>query len=217
MADLRIFLAVAPGLVLHGIHEAIAREEGVSVVGEAHAWIEVIPRLRAEAADVLLLDTRLPGLSPLVALDLLREQFTGIKIVVLSESTEEADIQAVLRRGADGYIVKTIDPRDLAAALRQTAEGLVFHALSLPMPGEAAARAAGLTERELTILKSVARGLSNRSIARELSVTEQTVKFHLTNIYRKLGVPNRLSAARYAYESGLVRMTNDDEEAQRSL
>jgi DNA-binding NarL/FixJ family response regulator len=171
----------------------------------------VIPRLRAQPPNVILLDTRLPGLSPLVAIDLLREPFPLLKIVVLSESTEEADIQAALRRGADAYIVKTIDPRDLAAALRQTAEGLVFHALSLPLAGDSAARASGLTERELTILKSVARGLSNRMIAEELSVTEQTVKFHLTNVYRKLGVSNRLSAARYAYESGIVRMTADDQ------
>jgi DNA-binding NarL/FixJ family response regulator len=129
---------------------------------------------------------------------------------VLSERADEAHIHAVLQRGADGYIVKTIDPRDLAAALRQTAEGLVYHALAVPQPGDAAAKAAGLTDRELTILKSVAKGLSNGLIARELSVTEQTVKFHLTNVYRKLGVPNRLSAARYAYETGLVRAAGDD-------
>ena len=214
MPGLKVFLAVAPGLVLHGIHEAIADEEGITVVGEAHAWSEVLPGLRTHEADVILLDTRLPAVSPLVAIDLLREQQGSIKIVVLSERSDEEHIHSVLRRGADGYIVKTIDPRDLAAALRQTAEGLVFHAISLPLPGDAAAKNAGLTDREMTILKSVARGLSNRLIARELSVTEQTVKFHLTNLYRKLGVPNRLSAARYAYESGLVRAA-DEEPSER--
>ena len=211
---MKVFLAVAHGLVLHGIREAMSRAEGVDIVGEAETWPDVLPGLRAKPADIILLDSRLPTISPLVAIDLIREHYSDLKIVVLSESIDEAHIHNVLRRGADGYIVKTIDPRDLAAALRQTAERIVFHAVSLGDPGEAVARTAGLTSRELTILKGVARGLSNRGIARELSVTEQTVKFHLTNIYRKLGVPNRLGAARYAFDYGLVSPAGDDPDHQ---
>jgi DNA-binding NarL/FixJ family response regulator len=216
VADLKLFLAVAPGLILHGIHEAMSHAEDIAVVGEAQSWPEVIPGLRAHRPDILLLDTRLPAISPLVAIDLVREQYPDVKIVVLSEQVDEAHIHNVLRRGADGYIVKTIDPRDLAAALRQTAEGLVYHALALAAPSDAVATSAGLTSRELTILKAVARGLSNRAIARELSVTEQTVKFHLTNVYRKLGVPNRLGAARYAFDYGLVSAAGDDDLAPPS-
>ena len=92
------------------------------------------------------------------------------------------------------------------ASLRQALEGSVFNAIGLPETrvSEDAAKAAGLTERETSILKALARGLSNDGIGKELWVAEQTVKFHLTNIYRKLGVSNRTEATRYAYENGLV-------------
>jgi DNA-binding NarL/FixJ family response regulator len=85
-------------------------------------------------------------------------------------------------------------------------EGTFFSPMGLPAPGEAvtAAVASGLTDRELEILKALARGLSNQQIAKEFWVTEQTVKFHLSNIYRKLQVANRTEAARYAYEHGLA-------------
>jgi DNA-binding NarL/FixJ family response regulator len=124
---------------------------------------------------------------------------------VLSVFSDPEHIQAALKRGASGYIVKSVNPIDLPSALRQAVEGTVYHAVGFPdVDDESNAKAAGLTEREIAILKAVARGLSNQAIGRELWVTEQTVKFHLTNIYRKLGVANRTEAARYAYQHGLV-------------
>ena len=129
---------------------------------------------------------------------------------MLSVDTDPEHIQSALVRGASGYIVKTINPRDIPAALRQAVEGSVYHAVGLPESAvETEVRAVGLTEREVTILRAVARGLSNPAIGRELYVTEQTVKFHLTNIYRKLGVKNRTEAARYAYAHRLARPDNE--------
>ena len=127
-----------------------------------------------------------------------------MKVVVLSVSTDENVIQTVLKRGASAYIVKSINPIDLPSVLRQAMEGTVYSAIGLPEAGDSAARAAGLTEREAAILSALARGLSNEAIGKELWVAEQTVKFHLTNIYRKLGVANRTEAARLAYQHGLV-------------
>ena len=98
------------------------------------------------------------------------------------------------------------ETRDPGSALRQAVDGTVYSAIGLPDPGESAARAAGLTERETAILAALARGLSNEAIGKELWVAEQTVKFHLTNIYRKLGVSNRTEAARLAYQNGLVEV-----------
>src|ERR671934_1889552 len=110
-----------------------------------------------------------------------------------------------VKRAAAAYIVKSVTPADLPSALRQAAEGTVFTAIGLPEDGaSAAAKEAGLTERELVILDALARGLSNSAIGKELWVAEQTVKFHLTNIYRKLGAANRTEAVRRAYELGLV-------------
>ena len=88
--------------------------------------------------------------------------------------------------------------------MRQAVEGTVYSAIGLPESSDSAAKAVGLTDRETAILSALARGLSNEAIGKELWVAEQTVKFHLTNIYRKLEVSNRTEAARYAFEQGLV-------------
>ncbi|MGZ4418694.1 MAG: LuxR C-terminal-related transcriptional regulator, partial [Gaiellaceae bacterium] len=150
-----------------------------------------------------LLDMRMPGMDGLTCLERIRKQYPRIKVVVLSVFREPEHIEAALKRGASGYIVKSVNPLDLPAALRQAFEGTVYHALGIADDDEPA-RGTGLTDRELGILKAVARGLSNQAIGKELWVTEQTVKFHLTNIYRKLGVANRTEAARYAYQHSLV-------------
>jgi DNA-binding NarL/FixJ family response regulator len=152
----------------------------------------------------VLLDLRMPGADGLTCLAQIKKRYPEVKVVVLSVSTDENVIQTVLMRGASAYIVKSINPIDLPSALRQAVEGTMFSAIGLPEPGESAAKAAGLTEREAAILSALARGLSNEAIGKELWVAEQTVKFHLTNIYRKLGVSNRTEAARLAYQNGLV-------------
>jgi DNA-binding NarL/FixJ family response regulator len=154
--------------------------------------------------DLVLLDLRMPGADGLTCLGQIRKRYPEVKVVILSVSTDENVIQTVLKRGASAYIVKSINPVDLPSVLRQAMEGTVYSAVGLPEAGDSAARAAGLTEREAAILSALARGLSNEAIGKELWIAEQTVKFHLTNIYRKLGVANRTEAARLAYQHGLV-------------
>jgi DNA-binding NarL/FixJ family response regulator len=155
--------------------------------------------------DVVLLDLRMPGVDGLGCLERIHDRYPKIKVVVLSMTTDPEQIQAAFKRGACGFVIKNIDPADLASAIRQAVNGTAFHALGLPALNEnAVARAAGLTDRELMIMKAVSRGLSNQAIGKELWVTEQTVKFHLTNVYRKLGVTNRTEAARWAFAKGLV-------------
>ena len=202
---MRLLLADDQRLVLDGVRAALEGAEDIEIVGEARAGSEVLPLVHQLGPDVVLLDIRMPKMDGLTCLALLRKRFPKVKVVVLSVFSDPEHIQAALKSGACGYIVKSIDPRDLASALRQAMEGTVFHALGMPEgDDQQAARSAGLTEREIVILQAVARGLSNRAIGRELWVTEQTVKFHLTNIYRKLDVSNRTEAARSAYRLGIV-------------
>jgi DNA-binding NarL/FixJ family response regulator len=202
---MRIVLADDHALMLAGVRRALERESGFEVVGEARSGSEVLPLLARTQPDVVVLDVRMPGMDGLTCLDQIRKRHPHVKVVVLSVYSDPEHIQIALRRGACGYIVKSIDPLDLPSALRQAYEGTVYHALGLPDTDESSvARSAGLTEREIAILGAVARGLSNQAIGKELWVTEQTVKFHLTNIYRKLDVANRTEAARYAYQHGLV-------------
>jgi DNA-binding NarL/FixJ family response regulator len=121
---------------------------------------------------------------------------------MFSANTTPEEIASALKRGARAYILKTVNPLDLAAALRQAVEETVYSA----PPRVDVAKAdeqSDLTDRERMILAAVTRGLPNKAISKELWVTEQTVKFHLSNIYRKLGVANRTEAARFAFDRGI--------------
>jgi DNA-binding NarL/FixJ family response regulator len=141
----------------------------------------------------------------LTCLDQIRKRYPEVKVVVLSAFSDPEHIQAAFQRGATAYVVKSVNPVDLPSALRQALEESVYQGVRVI--GDVALSggdAIGLTERELSMLKALARGLSNAAISKEFWVTEQTVKFHLSNIYRKLGVANRTEAARFAYERGLV-------------
>jgi DNA-binding NarL/FixJ family response regulator len=201
----RVLIADDHRLIVEGTKHALERAGGFEVVGEAVNGVQVLPLVRRLKPELVLLDLRMPQMDGLTCLSKIRKEFPEVKVAMLSVSQEPELIQTALKRGASAYIVKSIDPADLAAALRHAIDGNVFTTAGLTEdPGQRAARDAGLTERELVIVRAVARGLSNEAIAKELWVAEQTVKFHLTNIYRKLGVSNRTEAARYAFERGLV-------------
>jgi len=196
--------------MVEGTKQALERAGGFDVVGEAVNGSQVLPLVRRLKPDLVLLDLRMPQMDGLTCLTKIRKEFPDMKVAMLSVSQDPELIQTALKRGANAYIVKSIDPDDLAGALRQALEGNVFTTAGITEdPGERAAKDAGLTERELGIIRAVARGLSNEAISKELWVAEQTVKFHLTNIYRKLGVTNRTEAARYAFEQGLVEPEPD--------
>jgi DNA-binding NarL/FixJ family response regulator len=202
---IRVLIADDHDLMVRGIRRALEDADGVEIVGEARRGTDVLPMVARTQPDVVLLDIRLPKLDGLICLDLIRKRHPDVKVVMLSVFNDPEHIEKALRRGAHGYVVKSVNPADLAPALRQVAEETVFHALRLPEADESSvAKEAVLTEREIAILKAVAGGLSNHAIGDQLWVTEQTVKFHLTNIYRKLRVANRTEAARYAYEHGLA-------------
>ena len=202
---LKVVVADDHRLILDGIKRALEEDGGFEIVGEASTGERVLPLVGRTNPDLVVLDLRMPGMDGLMCLDQIRKRHPNVKVVVLSVSTDQKLIENVLKRGASAYIVKSVNPIDLPAALRQAVEGTVYNAIGLPESNAAGiAKAAGLTERETVILSALARGLSNEQIAKELWVAEQTVKFHLTNVYRKLGVANRTEAARYAYQQGLV-------------
>jgi len=203
---MKVLIADDHRLVLESVRRTLESADDIEVVGEATSGSQVLPFVRRMAPDVLLLDLRMPQVDGLTCLEQVRKHCPNVKVVVLSAFTDSERIQAALTRGASGYIVKSVNPGDLASAVRHAVEGTFFGPVGAP-DGDGdddAVAAAGLTERELGILKALARGLSNQAIGKECWVSEQTVKFHLSNIYRKLGVANRTEAARFAYEHLLV-------------
>jgi DNA-binding NarL/FixJ family response regulator len=208
---MNVLIADDHPLFLAGVRDLLSREEGFEVIGEARYGPEILPLVSRLHPDLLLLDLRMPGLDGLACLERVRARHPKLKVVVLSMCSEPEQIQAAFKRGACGYVLKSIDANDLTSAIRQAVDGTAYHAFGLPaLDEDTSARLAGLTEREIEIVKAVARGLSSQAIGKELWVTEQTVKFHLTNIYRKLNVANRTEAARWAFSQGFVEERTAD-------
>ena len=201
---MRVVIADDHRLVLDGIKRALEEDGDFEIVGETQSGTQVLPLVSRTNPDLVLLDVRMPHMDGLACLDEIKRRYPNVKGVMLSASTGSELIAASLRRGAAAYVVKTVNPEDLPATLRQALEGNVHTAVGVQDAEKSSAKALGLTEREVTILGALARGLSNDEIAKEFWVAPQTVKFHLTNIYRKLGVKNRTEATRLAYQHGLV-------------
>jgi DNA-binding NarL/FixJ family response regulator len=192
--------------MVKGIREALSGEPDIEIVGEASSGAQVLALVARTSPDLVLLDLRMPEMDGLEVLELMQRAHPDVRVAILSVHNDLAQIAAALERGACAYILKSIDWADVGAAIRQAFSG-TFICLG-PTVVEAAAavengNGAGLSTREVEILQGVARGLSNRAIAKELWLSDQTVKFHLHNVYRKLGVSNRTEAARYAFEHGL--------------
>ena len=202
---MRVLLADDHRLMLTGIRRALEEDGGFEVVGETQNGAQVLPLVARTQPDLVLLDVRMPNMDGLACLDEIRRRHPHVRVVMLSASQNEQLIEAALRRGASAYVIKNIDPSDLPSTLRQALEGNVYSAVGAKVEETGSgARAVGLTDREVSILTALAKGLSNDEIAKEFWVARQTVKFHLTNIYRKLGVRNRAEAIRKAYSFGLV-------------
>jgi two-component system response regulator DegU len=202
---LRVLLADDHRLMLQAIRLVLDGAGDIEVVGEATTGSQVLPLVARTSPDVVLLDIRMPEMDGLTCLDRIRKQHPAVKVVILSGCDDPETISSALARGATSFIGKMIGPRDLPSAVRLATEGGVYHPVSaeqVSTNGEA--RKVGLTPGEQRVLEALARGLSNRGIAEELWLTQQTVKFHLTNIYRRLGVVNRTEAVRHAYKHRLV-------------
>lgn len=206
MDTLRVLVADDHRLMLAAVRRALAEAEDFEIVGEVSVGSHVVPAVRATNPNVVLLDMRMPELDGLACLERLRKHDPTIAVVILSSYSDEAQIEAARQAGALGYVVKTVEPVDLAAVLRSALSGQSFAVWGVEEPQGAAptAGATALSEREGVVLEAVARGLSNREIGRQLWISEQTVKFHLRNVYRKLGISSRTEAARYAYRTGVV-------------
>jgi DNA-binding NarL/FixJ family response regulator len=206
MNCLRVVVVDDHRLVLEAVRAALMGEEEIEVVGETTLGREAPALAAREAADIVLLDLRMPDVDGFALIEELVGTGRGLKVVVLSGVDDPDAARQSLDRGASAFASKHIDPRDLAAILRQVAEGtVVSHNVGAAEDRrERAARGFGLTGRETQILTALGTGRANKQIAFELGVTEQAVKYHLTNVYRKLGAQNRVEALRFAAERGLL-------------
>jgi DNA-binding NarL/FixJ family response regulator len=202
---LNVLLVDDHRLMLEAMRVSLESEGDIAVVGEADSGAHVLNLVGQTGPDVVLLDVRMPGVDGLTVLEQLRERYPSVAVVMFSGIDDPALVRAALERGAAAFVLKHVEPRDLAAAVRQVVNGAIFRPLDLLGSVKQEAReSVGLSKRELSILEALQSGGSNHEIAKELFLAEQTVKFHLTNIYRKLGVSTRTEAVRYAYANGLL-------------
>jgi DNA-binding NarL/FixJ family response regulator len=204
MGTIRVVLAEDHALMRDAVGLVFGQAEDVELVGEVANGQELLPLLARVEADFVLLDVQLPGLDGLGCLEALAEHYPQLKVAMLSAVEDPQVIESAFRRGARGYILKSVNPFDLPAAIRQIVDESVIHR---PLAGrsDAGAPAQGvLSAKEVAVLVELCHGHSNREIAATLWLSEQTVKFHLRNIYRKLGIKSRTEALRYAYEHDLV-------------
>jgi DNA-binding NarL/FixJ family response regulator len=210
LGTFRVLVADDHRLMLAAVRRALAEAEDFEIVGEISVGSRVLPVVRETNPHVVLLDMRMPELDGLTCLTRLRRHDPTIAVVILSSYSDESHIEAAREAGALAYIVKTIEPVDLPAVLRSALSGAPFAVWGEAPQSVDSSGTIALSERETVVLEAVARGLSNRDISRELWISEQTVKFHLRNLYRKLGVSSRTEAARYAYRSRVAAALTAD-------
>jgi DNA-binding NarL/FixJ family response regulator len=214
----RILLADDQPLLRTGFRMVLGGEDDLDIVGEAGDGAEAVDLARRLLPDVVLMDIRMPRMDGVAATRAIVDSRLPVRVLILTTFDLEEYVVGALRAGASGFLAKDVPAEDLVTAIRTVAAGdavvaprilkrlLDRFAESLPDPAAAPPKAMGvLTEREREVLVQVARGLSNAEIARELSVSETTIKTHVGHVLTKLGLRDRVQAVVLAYESGLVR------------
>jgi len=202
-------------LFRRGLVALLSADASLQVVGEAGDASEAVRRAAQLQPDVILLDNHLPGATGVQALPGLKEAAPAARVVLLTVSEDEQDLRAALRGGAKGYLLKTIEGEDLSRAIHRVMNGdpvvssemtgkLIAAVQAGPEPStspQADEALAQLSAREQQVLQQIARGASNKEIARELAIAETTVKIHVQHILRKLGLTSRVQAAVFASKS----------------
>ena len=216
-----VLLADDQALVREGFRLIIEVEPDIEVVGEAGDGVETIEQAKRLRPDVILMDIRMPGLDGIAATRRLAQAGVAARVLMLTTFDRDDYLYEAMKAGASGFLLKDARRDQLVHAIRTVATGDALLAPALvrrlvedfcrrPPPGGPPPAVAELTQRELEVLRLVARGLSNREIAKELFLSEATVKTHLAHLMQKLDLRDRVQAVVLAYESGLVRPGAED-------
>jgi len=214
---IRVVVVDDQELFRRGLTMLLAVESGIEVVGEAGDGIEGTELASTAAPDVVLLDIRMPKLSGIEACLAIKEAVPSAKIIMLTVSDEEADLYEAVKSGASGYLLKDSSIEEVAQAVRVVADGqslispsmavkLIDEFKQMSRPERNKLPGLRLTERELEVLRLVAQGLNNREIARQLFISENTVKNHVRNILEKLQLHSRMEAVMYAVKEKLLEL-----------
>lgn len=197
---IRVLLADDHGLVRTGLSSLLGTAADIEVVGEAADGAQAVALVTSTRPDVVLMDLSMPVMDGVSATRAVRRQHPEIRVVVLSSFADQGRVRDAVAAGATGYVLKDCTPDELRSAIRAAAEG---HAPLDPRVATALlptgdTPAEQLSDRERQVLRLASKGLANKQIGRALGIAERTVKVHLSNIYRRIGVTDRTSAALWA-------------------
>jgi DNA-binding NarL/FixJ family response regulator len=214
---LRVLIADDHALFRRGLEMVLDNEPDIEVVGEAHDGDQAVERATELMPDVVLMDVRMPRRTGIEATQKIKEQLPHVKILVLTNSDEEADLYDSIKAGASGYLLKEISSEEVADSIRSVVEGhsrispamaskllSEFQAMTKREDDRQPLSPPRLTDRELEVLSLVAQGKGNRDIAGELFISENTVKNHIRNILEKLQLHSRMEAVIYAVREKLL-------------
>ncbi len=208
---IRLLLADDHAIVLNGLKRLFESQSDFEVVQCCRDGEEAIAAARTHACDVLVLDLRMPGQTGLDVLRALTTEKRSCRTVLLTAAISDDDVLEAVRLGAQGVVMKEAAPETLLECVRRVNRGeqwidreTMSRAFGRVMRRESAAKEAGLTPREIEIVRMIALGLRNKVIAERLNISEGTVKIHLHNIYEKLQIDGRLELMLYAQEKGLL-------------
>jgi len=219
---IRVLIADDQALFRRGLYVVLGTEDGIEVVAEAENGDEAIEKAEELAPDVVLMDVRMPKVNGIEAARSIRDRVPTTKILMLTVSDEEDDLYEAIKAGANGYLLKEISVEEVAEAIRAVVQGqsLIspsmaskllneFNALVKRAEEKQQFPAPALTSREIEVLRLVAKGMSNREIADDLYISENTVKNHVRNILEKLHLHNRMEAVIYAVRERLLDIRED--------
>ena len=217
---IRVLIADDHALFRRGLNMVLESEEGIDVVAEAEDGQDAIAKSEEFAPDVVLMDVRMPRVSGIEATRTIRDVIPTAKILMLTVSDEEEDLYEAIKAGANGYLLKEISIEEVASAVRAVHNGqsLISPSMASKLLNEFASMikktderqqvpTPRLTDREMEVLRLVAKGLNNRDIAKELFISENTVKNHIRNILEKLQLHSRMEAVVYAVREKLLEIT----------
>ena len=207
---IRVLVVDDHAVVREGLRTFLELQEDVTVVGEAEDGNQAVHEAERLRPDVILMDLVMPGLDGVGAMRELRRRLPASRVIVLTSFADQDRLLPAIHAGAAGYLLKNVQPQELARAVRLAHRGeALFDPAVTALLVEAIAQAPGeepperLTPREREVLDLIGRGLPNKRIARELGVSEKTVKTHVGHVLAKLGVSDRTQAAVYALRAGL--------------
>ena len=210
---IRVAIADDQRLFAHGLARIIGVQPGMEVVGEAHTGEEAVSLCLDVEPDVMLMDLSMPVMDGVSATRKILGLLPRTRVLILTVHTDDAHVFQGIKAGAEGYILKDCTPEDLASAIRTVHAGDTIMAQDIAkktlstfegIRSEAESITPRLTERELEVVRALARGKSNKEIAKSLGISEKTVRNHASNIYKKLHIFDRTQAVIYAIRQGLV-------------